>query len=114
MFSLREMSVKPFLRLLIYFSSLSIAAFEEHCYEDDSVNCLMRFELQFDFQVFHASDECESCRCLNGFDVMYINHPPYIYQDAASSQPTGLFVGKFWEIEIVSLFHIQLIINSLL
>ena len=59
--------------------------------------CITRYELQFDFASAFGSN-CTalfgSCLCLKGKDLVFVNMPPYIYEDKKTGHVLGLLDGE--------------------
>ncbi len=71
---------------------------KEICVDHDhDQNCLVRFELQFDFG-FAFESNCGSilsnCVCIKETYLAYYDHPPYIFYDKKTNNTQGLLVGK--------------------
>lgn len=62
-----------------------------------NTQCITRYELQFDF-AFAFGSNCTAvmsrCICLKGADLVFVNMPPYIYEDKKTRRVVGLLDGK--------------------
>ena len=59
-------------------------------------SCILRFELQFDFNT--KLDDCaeleDSCICHKDFDILFIEMYPYIHLNKSTNESHGLLQGK--------------------
>ena len=74
-----------------------------HCLEA-SMNCTatvckLRYEFASEMHALRNYQTCDDaykldCICNRSIDVLFIEHPPYIYTDAKSKKVVGLLPGK--------------------
>ena len=85
-----------FLRLAVILIILVNSCWMQRCINTNTY-CITRYELQFDFASAFGSN-CTalfgSCLCLKGKDLVFVNMPPYIYEDKKTGHVLGLLDGE--------------------
>ena len=77
---------------------------------NETAICWMRYDIAKELHSLRGVETCEEaynfhCICSMTIDILYIDHPPYIYTDPKTMKVNGLLTGN-----ILSHFHIHMII----
>lgn len=73
--------------------------------------CWMRYDIAKEMHALRGVDSCQAaydfhCICSMTIDILYIDHPPYIYTDPKTKKVIGLLTGN-----ITSYYHIAITLD---